>query len=1396
LILARCNYAALRERMVQRLRELSPIEIRELVLPKSVKSLYTTIKVELGDEVPQALMVFGLESVSDIKIVLTSSNYIREEFSKNFPFPLVLWINDEVQQKLLRLVPDLESWATSVEFKFTTDELLDFLRQKTDEIFASKPTPNLENCFEIEAACKDLQRWEQDLEPNLEASLEFVRGLDDFSRDKIDDALEHYQKSLAFWQQGSNGSRGVKPCAPASRLERQGILLLDIALCYYRKAELHRAQSQRYWEQARDYLQQCLDVFEQAQRLDLVTKHIGKLGEVLRRLQAWKQLQVLAEKALALHQGDSRQLAQDYGFLAEVALEESNWNEAHQLAQQALQVLDKIPNLQPYEQGLYRFVLARSQRHLGQVQEAIANLEQAREKSKPQYNPELYIGILGELRSLYFEQGEYLAAFRIKQEQLQVEHQYGFRAFIGAGYLLPKRYSVNPALEQVELQGTIAQEIAVSSREQDVKRLKERLSSTEHKLIVIHGQSGVGKSSILQAGLIPALHQQAIGERDTLPILLRVYTDWVGTLGKGLAEAFEEVRGNPLPVLMDSTEAILEQLRKNADRNLLTVLIFDQFEEFFFVYTDQKIRQPFYDFLRLCLDIPFVKVIFSLREDYLHYLLECDRLLNLTVINNNILDKNIRYYLGNFSPNDATVVVRNLTEKSQFPLEPELVNALVRDLAGEVGEVRPIELQIVGAQLQTEKITTLEQYRQCGTKEKLVERFLEDVIKDCGSENEQAARLVLYLLTNENSTRPLKTRADLELELEVKSKTLDLILEILVESGLVIKVPATPANRYQLVHDYLVPFVRQQQSSRLIAELEKEREQRKLTEAKLNQALKRQLSTARRSAITLGILTSLISGFALVAVTAALNGYATILTYQGFQREGLDTLINSIKAGKQLKRCFWAVVDARLVTLLGLQGGVYFIDERNRLEGHSANITDISFSPDDKLLASSSKDGTVRLWEIDGKEIVTLQGHRASVTNVEFSPNGEIIASASEDKTVKLWTSSGRLIKTLAGHSNSVIDIKFSPNGKSLSSFGENNTVQVRNLDSGEVKTIKDVEPSDWFTTFPKSPNNVDPDNGYAMASSAGFITALSSDAKIAAEAGADNIVRLRSLENQDFKTSRNQSSTNADTVTNLSFSPNSQLIASVNTDNITKIWQRDGTLLHTLQGRNSDISFSPDSQTLASVSIENVIKLQRLNSEESPKLKGHSNRITSISFSSDGQLIASASNDKTVKLWQQDGILFKTLVGHNGWVTDASFSPDGQLIASASNDKTVKLWQQDGTLLKTLEGHDAGVSSVSFNSDGQLIASVSALNETAKLWRRDGTLLRALEGRNRWVEFSPDSKLIASSGSSIVKLWQSSGNLERLLEGHKGFVNSVSFSPDSECLFFSLKVCLQNTNV
>ncbi|MEH1901903.1 MAG: hypothetical protein V7L04_10930, partial [Nostoc sp.] len=822
LILLRCNYVALRQRMVEQLHQISPVEIREITLPASVKTLYTKIHEQLLDEQPPALMVFGLESVKDIDTVLTSANQVREEFRKNFPFPILLWVNDQVLQKFIRLATDLENWATIIEFENPTDELVNFLKQKTDEIFAGDVKPNLQMCGELETARQDLHSRQQVLKPALQASLEFVLGFNDYLHDQIDAAKEHYQQSLSFWQQSND-------------LERQGILLVNIALAYERQAEKNQVKNIRYWQDARNYLQQAIEIFEQAQRSALVAKHITKLGEVLRHLQAWSELQNLVEKSLPLHQnyGTPLQLAKDYGFLAEVALEQSRWKEANQLAGQTLQILAEIPNFQSNEFGLYWFILAKSQQGLGQFEAAINSLERAKVESNHQYNPQLYIFILERLRLLYFDQFEYLKAFQIKQEQLQIEQQYGFRAFVGASYLNPQRQAINSAQLEVENSETIAQEIAASGRGLDVKQLRERIGGTEHKLTVIHGQSGVGKSSILQGGLIPALQQQAIGERDALPILLRVYTDWVGMLGRCLAKVFEEVRGSPLSVNLDSSAVILGQLQRNADRNLLTVLIFDQFEEFFFVYPDEGQRRAFYEFLRVCLDIPFLKVILSLREDYLHYLLELGRLFDLSVINNNILDKNIRYYLGNFSPADAKAVLESLTERSHFYLEPALIEKLVEDLAGELGELRPIELQIVGTQLQTEKITTLEKYLQFGTKEKLVERFLEEVIDDCGAENEQVARLVLYLLTDENGTRPLKTRAELAADLPAEVDKLDLVLEIFVASRLVLLLPESPADRYQLVHDYLVSFIRQQQGNGILAELAREREQRLQAEEKL-----------------------------------------------------------------------------------------------------------------------------------------------------------------------------------------------------------------------------------------------------------------------------------------------------------------------------------------------------------------------------------------------------------------------------------------------------------------------------------------------------------------------------------------------------------------------------------
>ncbi len=222
LILVHCNYTSWQPFILQQLRQQCPVEIRKLVLNHSIETLYSTIQAELRDKQPQALMIFGLELVSAVDQVLTVTNQVREEFRNKFSFPLLLWINDEVLKKLIRLAPDFASWAAPpIRFEVTTSVLIDFLQQKADLLFNTDlvagsgryapwrvcthhSTLNLatgcRSRLELDSALRDLQSRQHIINPQLEASLEFVFGQYDYASDFIDSAFAHYQQSLSYWR--------------------------------------------------------------------------------------------------------------------------------------------------------------------------------------------------------------------------------------------------------------------------------------------------------------------------------------------------------------------------------------------------------------------------------------------------------------------------------------------------------------------------------------------------------------------------------------------------------------------------------------------------------------------------------------------------------------------------------------------------------------------------------------------------------------------------------------------------------------------------------------------------------------------------------------------------------------------------------------------------------------------------------------------------------------------------------------------------------------------------------------------------------------------------------------------------------------------------------------------
>jgi WD40 repeat protein len=288
---------------------------------------------------------------------------------------------------------------------------------------------------------------------------------------------------------------------------------------------------------------------------------------------------------------------------------------------------------------------------------------------------------------------------------------------------------------------------------------------------------------------------------------------------------------------------------------------------------------------------------------------------------------------------------------------------------------------------------------------------------------------------------------------------------------------------------------------------------------------------------------------------------------------------------------------------------------RRTLQGYPNRFWSLDFSPDGKTLVSGGEDQNIHLWDIETEIYKKLpQNHIDWVWSVVFSPNGKLIASSSEDGMISLWNVfSKQHDKNLSeGATNHrVRSVAFSPDGSIVASTSDDCNVYLRNVDTGDCKTLKRHSLRVLSVAF--SPD------GQSLASSSKDKTIILWD-----------IIKGKHLRTL-FE--------HSDQVHSIAFSPDGKTLASASFDRTLKLWDvSTGKCLETLSEHTDQllcVTYSRDGKLLASSGHDRTVRIWDANTGECVRvLTEHEEAVEAVRFNPDSSLIASCSQDATIRIW------------------------------------------------------------------------------------------------------------------------------------------------------------------
>ena len=437
-------------------------------------------------------------------------------------------------------------------------------------------------------------------------------------------------------------------------------------------------------------------------------------------------------------------------------------------------------------------------------------------------------------------------------------------------------------------------------------------------------------------------------------------------------------------------------------------------------------------------------------------------------------------------------------------------------------------------------------------------------------------------------------------------------------------------------------------------------------------------------------------------------------------------------------------------TRSALLSSLQFSPKLHQIFWHHGDINGIAFNPDGTILASGSSSKTIMLWNIEtGKQICEpLTGHNSAVQSITFSPDGLVLASAGANNNIRLWDT-----------------VTCQQIGETLSGHTDRISTLAFNQDG------KTLASGSWDTTIILWDIKTREKIKTLTSSNESRINAVvfSPDGKKIASGGVD--IRLWDIDTGEQIGEVMQS--HSGYIRGLAFNPEGTILASGANDQSVRLWdvntsQQIGEPLDGHADYVWSVGFNSDGSVLASGSGDKTVRLWDVNTGQQigEPLKGYNGRILSVAFDSTGTFLGSGGSDGSIWLWAIKGdqpISINTLVDlsdKNSAILDIAFSPDNSTFASSSDDGKIQLWNiLTGQITRTFYGHDQKINCLDFNSSGEIIVS-GGDDGIVRLWNSNtgkqiGEDLQG-DGSPIWeVFFSPaNSFVVSANDSGSIEFW------------------------------------------